>query len=145
GEILLAREQQRDVDRHAAIDRFLDRRNAGRRAGNLDEQVVAPRLAVQRGRRPDRGLGVIRKQRRNFQRDESVHAVAGVERRLEQVGGAGEVLQRQREEQVFAVLPVGKQVGDRAVVVVSAGDGLVEDRRVGRQPRHVVVGDVFRQ
>ena len=32
GEVLLAREQQRDVDRHAGEDRFLDRLDAGRRA-----------------------------------------------------------------------------------------------------------------
>ena len=44
GEVLLAREQQRHVDRHAVEDRFLDRRNAFRRAGNLDEQIVASRL-----------------------------------------------------------------------------------------------------
>src|SRR6185437_15992361 len=55
------------------------------------------------------------------------------------------VLQRQREEQVFAVLALREQFRDRVVVVVSAGDRLVEDRRIGRQAGHVVLSDVFRQ
>ncbi len=39
GAVVLAREQQRDVDRHAGEDRFLDRRNARRRARNLDVEI----------------------------------------------------------------------------------------------------------
>ena len=40
-DVVLAREQQRDVDRHAGEDRLLDRRDAGAGAGNLDEQIGA--------------------------------------------------------------------------------------------------------
>ena len=38
-DVLLAREQQRDVDRHAGEDRLLDGGQAFRGAGNLDEEV----------------------------------------------------------------------------------------------------------
>src|SRR6516165_7015048 len=50
-DILLAREQQRDIDWNAGKDRFLDRRHTLRRAWNLDEEVrFAPALVeVARG------------------------------------------------------------------------------------------------
>ena len=41
-EVLLAREQERHVDRDAGEDRLLDRGQAFLRAGNLDEQVGTP-------------------------------------------------------------------------------------------------------
>ena len=45
--ILLAREQQRDVDRHAREDRFLDRGKSLLGAGDLDEQIGASRARMQ--------------------------------------------------------------------------------------------------
>ena len=50
GQVLLGREEQRDVDRDPGEDRLLDRRQAGLGAGDLDEEVVALGLGVERGR-----------------------------------------------------------------------------------------------
>ena len=52
-DILLAREQQRDVDRNAGEDRRLDGRQSFRGAGNLDEEVgLAARAGGDRARPP---------------------------------------------------------------------------------------------
>ena len=49
GDILLAREQQCDIDRNAGEDRLLDRRQSFRGAGNLDEEIgLAAALAEDR-------------------------------------------------------------------------------------------------
>ena len=55
-QILLAREQQRDVDRNAGEDRFLDRRQAFLGAGDFDEQVGLCRRARCRSRAAARVL-----------------------------------------------------------------------------------------
>ena len=44
---------------------------------------------------------VVRQQRRDFQRDPAVGTSARIEGRSKQVGGAGQILQREFEEQVF--------------------------------------------
>jgi hypothetical protein len=45
--VLFAGEQQRDVGRHAGENRFLDRRDAGGRSGDLDEQVRPRAVTIQ--------------------------------------------------------------------------------------------------
>ena len=73
GPVLLGGEQQGDVDRDAGEDRFLDRRQAFRGAGDLDEQVGPVRLGVQSLGLFDRRLRVVGEQRRHLQRHEPVH------------------------------------------------------------------------
>ena len=87
-EVLLAREQQRDVDRDAGEDRLLDRRQAFLGAGNLDEQVRLPGARVQILGRREGARRVVGQQRRNFQRDPAVDAVGALVDRPEQIGGA---------------------------------------------------------
>ena len=55
------------------------------------------------GRREGAG-GIVRQQRRNFQRNPAVHAVGPVVNRSKQIGGAGQILERQIEEQFLAGL-----------------------------------------
>ena len=61
-EVMLAREQQRDVDRNAAENRLLDRGQSFARAGNLDEQIAPGGARMQIPRCRDRGLAVVREQ-----------------------------------------------------------------------------------
>jgi hypothetical protein len=53
GKVLLAREQQGDVDRHAGEDRLLDGGNAGRRAGDLHVKIRPVGQLVDAARRLD--------------------------------------------------------------------------------------------
>ena len=57
-QILLAREQQRDVDGNAGENGFLDRRQAFLRSGDLDEQIGFSAPLVQRLRAAARVLAV---------------------------------------------------------------------------------------
>lgn len=95
GEILLAREQQGDVDRHAGGDRFLDRRNPFRRPGNLHEQVRPTGLLVDALGGRETAIGVTGQQRRDFHRDPAIEVIADVKHRAEQIRGTAKILQRQ--------------------------------------------------
>ncbi len=139
GEVLLGVEQQRDVDRDAGEDRLLDRGQAGLGAGDLDEEVVALGLGVQGGGLLDRRLGVVGDQRRDLERAEAVDAGSSLVDRLEEIGRIAQVGERQLEEdplgrrRAYSLLRdvAGAELGDLLVVGVTAGDRLVEDRRVG--------------
>src|SRR6185312_1574689 len=145
GFVLRAREEQRHVDRHAGEDRFLDRLRPGRRAGNLDEEVVARGLRVElRDRRRGR-RGVVGEERRHLERHPAVEAAAGAVDRREQRRRIAQILDRQREEQRLVVALTGRRAGDRVVVIAAAGDRMVEDRRVRREPGDRVLVDVARQ
>ena len=68
-------------------DRLLDRGQAFGGAGDLDQQIGTLRPRVQILGRGERRLGVVREQRRDFQRNPSVHAAGPVIDRPEQIGG----------------------------------------------------------
>ena len=114
---------------------------AGLGAGDLDEEVVALGLGVQRGRLLDRRLGVVGDQRRDLERAEAVDAGGALVDRGEEVGGVAQVGDRQLEEDPLGrsgADPLlgngaGAELGDLLVVGVAAGDRLVEDRRVRGQ------------
>ena len=82
----------------------------------------------------DRRFGVVRQQRRNFQRNPTVHAACLVINELEQIRGLGEVLQCQLEKQLLSRLALRQFAFDRVIVVFAVLDHVIEDRRVGRQP-----------
>ena len=133
GQILLAREQQRHVDRHAGEDRGLDRLHAGRRPRDLDVEIGPVRRRVQ-FESGGRGLGgVVDDRRRDLERDEAVGTVGRVEDRAEQVGGAAQVAQCELEEQVLAGTAFARKLGDLVVVEIAGADGLLEDGRVRGQ------------
>src|SRR4029453_2513099 len=56
-----------------------------------------------------------------------------------------EVLERQLEEQILAALSRRQLLADRGIVGGAALDRMIEDGRVGREPRHRELTDVARQ
>ena len=142
GEVMLAREQQGDIDRHAREDRFLDRRQARRRSRNLDEEIGSRGGCMLPRRGADRLRGVVGEQRGDLERDPAVDAAGRLEDRPQQIGRLRQVLPCEREEEVLAGLPLARQGADRLVVETAVGDGMLEDRGVRGQPRHRQLGDV---
>src|SRR5262249_37459472 len=116
-----------------------------RRAGNLDQQVRPRRARVQLSGGGECARRVVGQQRRHFQRYPSVHAVRLVPDRSKQIGRARQILERQLEEQGFARLPLPHLLLDGGVVRLAVLDRVVEDRRVGGQPRHRELVDVTRE
>src|SRR5499427_11090662 len=62
--------------------------------------------------------------------------------RPEQIRGAGDVSQRQLEEKLLSGLAFGQVTPDGGVVCGAVLDGVIEDRRVRREPRHGELVDV---
>ena len=143
--VLRCRKQQRDVDWHAGKNRCFYGHHALGRAGNLDVQVRPVGQLVQVHRRRNRTLGIVRQQRRDFQRHPAVHTARGLEHRAKQVGGAAQVGNGQVEEQRFARLALGRAVRDGRVIRVRGADGVLEDGRVRGQPGNRILRDVARQ
>ena len=146
-QILLAREQQRDVDRDAGEDRLLDGRQPLLGAGNLDETGWA-------GRSRDADLraaasvlrGVVGQQRRDLQRHPAVDAVGP---RRGSAGTAPRPASRSSsassKNSVFARSCRRCLPGDVGVVVSAVLDGVVEDRGIRGQPGDRELVDVALQ
>ena len=143
--IVLAREQQRDVDRNAVEDRLLDRWKAFGCAGDLDEEVRPGSARMQLRGHPDGVDRVVGEQRRDFKRDPAVGTKTRIESRPEQVGGLLQVFQRKFEEQALARQPAIHQLADCGVVCAAAADRMLEDGRIRGQPGHRQIGDVPRK
>ena len=128
----LEREDQRDVDRDAGGDRLLDRGQARLRGGDLDEQVRAVDERVQALGLLDRALGVVGEARVDLERDPAVAGVlAGlVPLRAQDVAGAADVLDGEREEDLLGLGLVLEHLAQLLVVGVALGDRRLEDRRV---------------
>ena len=110
--------------------------------GILMNRFGRPARAMQLLGRGERAGRVVGQQRRHLQRHPAVHAVRPVVDRPEQVGGPGEVLERQLEEQLLARLALVELLADRGVVGGAVLDGVVEDRRVRGEPRDRQLVDV---
>jgi hypothetical protein len=82
----------------------------------------------------NRRVGVVRQQRRDFQRNPTVHAAGSVMNRPEQVRRLREVVQREFEEEFFFGLAFCELAFDGVVVVATVLDRVVEDRRIRCQP-----------
>ena len=93
-------------------------------------------------RRGESAGRVVGQQRRYLQRHPPVHAVGPVVDGSKQIGGLGEVLQRQIEEERLARFSFRQIFADRGVVSGAVLDGVVEDRRIRGQPRHRQLVDV---
>ena len=100
--VVFAREQQRDVHRHAREDRLLDRGNACAGARNLDEKIGALRTRMQLRSCLYGSRCVVGKQGRDLQRHPAVDTAGGVVDRPEQIGGLCYIFQREFEEQRLA-------------------------------------------
>jgi hypothetical protein len=127
------REEQGHVDGHAGEDRLLDGGNTFLRARNLDEEVRASRARVELLGLGEGARGVVGERRRDLERHIAVDPVRLLVDRPEEIGGLGEVLHGQLEEQRLARLPLLHLVADGRVVVVALGDGVVEDRGIRGQ------------
>ena len=99
-DLLVARdgEQQRDVDVHAACREFLDRGDPGRGGRDLDHHVGPRETTPEIERLLDGGVSVVGKVGRALERHETVAPTAGLIDGTQQVGGAADVLERDREE-----------------------------------------------
>ncbi len=95
---------------------FLDSRQAFLGSGDLDEQVRQPGSRVQILGRGQRAGRVIGQQRRHFERHPAVHAVGPIVDGPKQLGGAGDVLQRQVEKERLARFALAQLLADRGVV-----------------------------
>src|SRR5205823_3045493 len=116
GEVLLAREEEGDVDGDAGEDRLLDGGKALFRARNLNEEVGARGAREQIPGGAKSAIGVVGKQGRDFERNPAVDGVCPFVYRLEKVGRASKILQGQLEEKVLAGFPAGELVLNRSVV-----------------------------
>ena len=100
-EVLLGGKQERHIDRHSGEDRGLNRGNALRRARDLDEQIGAVCSRVQLSCRLDRARGIVGEQGRHLQRHPPIDSTGAVVDRAEQIGGLGQILEGEVEEQPF--------------------------------------------
>ena len=127
----LEREDQRHVDGDAGGDRLLDRGQALRRRGDLDQQVGLLDQRVQALGLGDRALGVVGEVRVDLERDPAVLAVALVPDGPQDVAGVADVVARKREEDLLRVGLARRELADLVVVGVALGDRALEDRGVG--------------
>ena len=144
-QVVLPREQQRDVYWNALENAFFDRNYAGRSARNLDVQIGLGSATVQQRGGPDCALRVTGQQRGDFQGHPAVDTVACGVDRPEQVCGLRKILERELEEQVFSGNARPFQHTNAGVVGVTASDGRLEDRGVRGQPRYAQFCNVSRQ
>src|SRR5258708_6129889 len=115
-------------------DRLFDGRQAFGGAWNLDEDIGTPRLRVQVLGLGNRRFGVVRQQRRDFQRNPTVDAAGSVINQPEQVRRLRKVVQREFEEQLLPRLALCDLALDGVVVVAAVLDRVIEDRRIRCQP-----------
>ena len=110
--------------------------------GNLDQEVRPVRSRVQILGRSEGARGVVGQERRHFEGYPPVHTARPVVDRSKEVGGPGEVVERQLEKQPLSRLALLELVADRGIVGCAVLDRVVEDRRVRGQPGHRQFVDV---
>ena len=132
GKIGLDAEEQGDVDVDAFGNQGADRRNAGRRAGNLDHHIGPANSTPQPPRLLERRLGIHGQIGRNLQADVAVGAVQRIIERTEVIGGRLDIGDRQALVEVHR-RPVAKlHARLQAVIVgVALADRLLENRGIG--------------
>jgi hypothetical protein len=126
-------EQQGHVHRDAGGHQLLDGHQPGRRARDLHEHVRPPRLGEQPRAGLDRPGGVVDQERRHLDRHVAVGAGGLLEDRQQQVGGRGEVGERQREDHLLGIgQALGREPRDVVVVLAGRRDRPLEDGGVRR-------------
>ena len=98
-QIVLAREEERHVDRDAGEDGVLDCRVAGRGARDLDIEIWTRRPSVEVLGCRDGARRVVRQSGRDLERDPAVHAIGRLVDRAEEVGCHGQVFEGELEEE----------------------------------------------
>src|SRR6266478_4877475 len=102
GQIVIAREEQRYVDRYTRKDRLLDGRRAFFGSWNFDEQVAPLSFFVKCLGLGDCCGSIVGEEWRDFQGYPAVNASGAFMDRSEQIGSSPQVLQRQLKKQCFA-------------------------------------------
>src|SRR5271165_6960960 len=85
---------------------------------------------------------VMCQERGHLERDPSIHSCGTLMNRTEQIGGAGEILQCDLEEQVLTGLARPHPLADTGVIAGTVLDRLIEDRRVRGQSRDGQLADI---
>ena len=142
--IVLAREQQRHVDRDAGEDRLLDGRQTLFRAGNLDEQIRPRRPRVQLFGRGEcalscRGRAAARPPATPSRQRLLVRSWIGRKRSAARVRSSS----ARSKNNASPDLPCLQLLADGRVVGRAVLDGVVEDRGVRREPRDRQLVDVL--
>ena len=132
---MIAREEQRDVHRHAREGRLLDGGRSFPGAGNFDEQIAPAGPFVKCFGLGHRGLGVVGKERRDFQRYPAIHGGRAFVDRREQIGSARQVLHRQLEKQCFAGKAHTHEPANFGIIRFAMGDSVIEDRWIRCESR----------
>ncbi len=79
-------------------------------------------------------FGIVRQQRRDFQRDPTVYAAGSIINRPKQIRGLPEIVKRKFEEQFLPGLAFRELALNCIIVVAAVLDGVVEDGRIRCQP-----------
>src|SRR6185437_13959282 len=101
-EVLVTREEKRDVDGDAICNRFFYRWNPLTCPGNLDVQIWTIPFIVKKLCGGYRLVGVISHERRQLQRNEPIDACGLFVNGREQIGCSRQIMQRQFEEHIFS-------------------------------------------
>ena len=117
----------------------------GLRGGDLDEQVRAVDEGVQALGLLDRALGVVGEARVDLERDPAVAGVLAdlVPLRAQDVAGAADVLDGEREEDLLGLGLVLEHLAQLLVVGVALGDRRLEDRGVRGDAVHALAHEPF--
>ena len=124
------REQQRDVDVEALVERLLDRGDPGVGGRDLDHHVGPVDQAPVLARLLERALGVVGEPRRDLERHVAVLAAGLVVDRAQHVAGELDVLDRHPAVDLARAQALAGERGELLVVVGGAEDRLLEDRRI---------------
>ena len=131
--INLLREHQGNVDAEAFAGELLDGRQSGLCRRHLDHHIVPADRAPQTPRLLDRRVGVYREIGRHLQADITIPAVRLVVDGTQRVGRVLDVLDRQLlVERHDVVVVFALKLLQGRIVIFAAGNGLFEDRRIGR-------------
>ena len=88
-DVMLAREQQRDIHRHACKNGLFNRRNTCASAWNLDENIGTVCSRMKLNRRFYGAGRIVGQQRRYFQRYPAINPASGIMNRTKEVGRLG--------------------------------------------------------
>jgi hypothetical protein len=114
-------------------------------AGDLDEEIGFAGAFMEAPRRRQRAVGVVRQQRRHFERNPAVDTVRPREGRLEEVGRPRQIGHGQSEKDLLRRLRRRGFAHDFFVIISAVFYGMIEDRRVRGKPGERELVDIAAQ
>ena len=143
--VVLYREDHRDVDVDAAIDRLLDGGNPLLRGGDFYHHVLAAEPLEQTRRLVNRLPSLVSEAGVDFEADVAVESVRALVDGEQDVGGVSDVLRHEVFVNLRDALARLHEAAQLLVVVGRAGDGLLEDGRIRGDAAQVVLLDLLLQ